>query len=136
MVGNQGIAVKIGFRGGLPYIDVTIVHGGKSLSLQNILLDTGSAGSVFLVDRLLSIGLQYEPNDVIHRIRGVGGAEFVFSKRVDHVQVGELEVSDFEIEVGAMNYGFQIEGILGMDFLTQVGAVIDLSNLEIRAAHG
>jgi hypothetical protein len=45
--------------------------------------------------------------------------------------LGELEVRDFEVEVGAMDYGFAIDGIVGMDWLTQVGAVIDLSRLEV-----
>ena len=33
-----------------------------------------------------------------------------------------------------MDYGFEIDGIIGMDFLTQVGAVIDLARLEVRLA--
>lgn len=69
---------------------------------------------------------------MVHRIRGVGGAEFVFAKKIDHLISDELRVSNFEIEVGAMDYGFEINGIVGMDFLTQVGAFIDLSNLEVR----
>jgi hypothetical protein len=48
--------------------------------------------------------------------------------------VGKLQVSDFDIEVGAMDYGFAIDGIIGTDFLLQVGAVIDLSRLEIHRA--
>jgi len=69
------------------------------------------------------VGLQYEANDPVQRIRGVRGAEFVFIKRVDRLSVGELQVSDFDIEVGAMDYGFAIDGIIGTDFLLQVGAV-------------
>jgi hypothetical protein len=30
-----------------------------------------------------------------------------------------------------MNYGFEINGIIGMDFLSQVNAVVDLAQLEI-----
>ena len=43
-------------------------------------------------------------------------------------------MNDFDIEVGAMDYGFAIDGIIGTDFLLQVGAVIDLSRLEIHRA--
>ena len=32
--------------------------------------------------------------------------EFVFEKRIDSLIVGDLRVSDFAIEVGAMKYGF------------------------------
>ena len=38
----------------------------------------------------------------------------------------------FEVEIGAMAYGFEIAGIIGMDFLAGVGAVIDLAQLEIH----
>ena len=95
------------------------------------MLDTGSAGTIFSTDKVLALGLQYEPDDIVHRIRGVGGAEFVFTKRIDRLAVDELQVTEFDIEVGAMDYGLEIDGIIGMDFLTQVGAVIDLARLEI-----
>ncbi len=42
----------------------------------------------------------------------------MFSKTIDRLSLGELTVADFEIEVGAMDYGFsfELEGIVGMDF--------------------
>jgi len=41
---------------------------------------------------------------------------------------------DFEIEVGAMEYGFPAQGILGLDFLLRAGALIDLDRLELHPA--
>ena len=41
-------------------------------------------------------------------------------------------LSNFRIEVGGMDYGFEINGILGMDFLTQVGAIINLREQQIE----
>lgn len=131
MAGHSWHPMKIRLEHGLPYITISIEFRGKQLALENVLLDTGSAGSVFAADKLLGIGLQYEPNDSIHRIRGVGGTEFVFTKSVDRLTLDKLEASHFEIEVGAMDYGFEIDGIVGMDFLVQVGALIDLARLEI-----
>lgn len=123
--------MKIRLRDGLPYVVVSIKHHDQQLTLENVLLDTGSAGTIFPTDKVLAIGLRYEADDIVHRIRGVGGAEFVFTKEVNFLSVGELQVSDFEIEVSAMDYGFEIDGIVGMDFLTKVGAVVDLAKLEI-----
>jgi hypothetical protein len=40
-------------------------------------------------------------------------------------------VEDFEVEVGEMDYGFEIGGILGMDFLRAARAIIDLGQLTI-----
>ncbi len=124
--------MNIRVRDGLPYVPATLMYRGRQLELENVLLDTGSAGTIFSTDKLLAIGLQYDADDMVRRIRGVGGAEFVFSKLVDRLSLGELQVNDFRIEVGGMDYGFDIDGIFGMDFLVQVGAVIDLSRLEVR----
>jgi hypothetical protein len=123
--------MKIRLHDGLPYITALCSYRDQQLSLENVLLDIGSGGTVFAIDKVLSIGLQYEADDVVHRIQGIGGAEFVFTKRVDRLGLGELQLDNFEIEIGAMDYGFPIDGIVDMDFLTQVGALIDLANLEL-----
>lgn len=82
---------------------------------------------------MLEIGITLEPDDTIFRIRGVGGSEFVFAKQVEHLQVGPLGVEGYTIEVGGLAYGLELDGILGLDFLLQEGAHIDLRRLEISA---
>jgi hypothetical protein len=126
--------MKIHLRDGLPYVTASLTYQGQQLSFRNVLLDTGSAGAIFSTDRVLTIGLMYEPDDRVQRIRGVGGTEFVFTKRVDSLAVGKLQVNNFQIEVGAMDYGFDIDGIIGIDFLIQVGAILDLAKLEMYPA--
>jgi hypothetical protein len=126
--------MKIRLQDELPFVAIVLAYRGQKLEFENVLLDTGSAGTIFSTDKLSQVGLQYEADDMVQRIRGVGGAEFVFSKRIDQLSVDTLGVADFEIEVGAMDYGFEIDGILGMDFLTKVGAKIDLANLVIEQA--
>jgi hypothetical protein len=123
--------MNLSIRYGLPFVNARIEYGGRVLELSNVLLDTGSAGTLFRVDQLSAISLSMEPEDMLHRIRGVGGTEFVFSKRVDALFVGGLRVSHFEIEVGALDYGFDLDGIVGMDFLMAVRARIDLGDLTI-----
>lgn len=126
--------MNIHLRNGLPFISATILYRGKRLTLKNVLLDTGSAGTVFSTDKVSPMGLTYELNDMIHSIRGVGSSEFVFTKTVEALKVDNLQIESLEVEIGAMDYGFEIDGIIGMDFLTQVGAVVDLSRMEIRSA--
>lgn len=126
--------MRIRIKDGLPYISATLIHHSQRVTLKNVLLDTGSAGSIFSTDKVAGIGLTYEPEDLVHRIRGVGGSEFVFTKRVDKLKVGELRVKGFEIEIGAMNYGFDMDGIIGVNFLTKVDALIDLGRKELRSA--
>ncbi len=78
-----------------------------SIQLYQTLLDTGSAGTLVSTDRLLEIGLQYEPNDPIYRIYGVGGSEFVFAKRIDQLTIGDLSLSHFEVEQGSADSRLQ-----------------------------
>lgn len=66
-----------------------------------------------------SIGIVAEEHDMIYRISGVGGSEFVYSKTVDSVRIGHLQTEDFALEIGAMNDGFDLDGIIGLDLLKQ-----------------
>lgn len=97
-----------------------------------MVVDTGSGGSVFSADEVANIGILPEHTDFLHRVRGVGGFEFVYSKRLESLAVGSLQADDFEIQVGALHYGFPLQGLIGMDFLVRTRAVIDLGALEIR----
>ncbi len=123
--------MKIQIQKGLPYINASLFYKKRQIHFNNVLLDTGSAGSVFSADKLLSIGLSLERRDSVHRIRGVGGAEFVFTKRVDSLTVDNFKVHNFKIEIGAMEYGIDIDGIIGMDFLLRAKATIDFKDLKI-----
>lgn len=125
--------MKIRLEGGLPFVTASLRFADREISLQRVILDTGSASSVFAADEVSRLGLLAEPQDVLRRIRGVGGSEFVFAKQLDALRLGELRVDAFEIQVGAMDYGFPLQGLLGLDFLRQAGAVIDLRELEVRS---
>ena len=56
----------------------------------------------------------------------------MLSKRLDSLSLGDLTHEDFPVQIGAMDYGFPIQGLIGLDFLMKAGAVIDLARLEIR----
>lgn len=96
-----------------------------------MLLDTGSAGTILAIDQVDALNLLPEPNDAIYQILGVGGSEYVFSKSVDVLSLGDTQVQDFTVEFGAMHYGIDLDGIIGLDFLLATGFVIDLMQLEI-----
>ena len=118
----------------LPFTSVTIAYRGKRLEIQNVLIDTGSATTILSADIVQSIQIIPEPDDTLYTIRGVGGSEVVFSRKVDQIEIGERRLKSFEIEIGAMEYGFEINGILGMDFLTKAKAIINLHELKIEFA--
>jgi hypothetical protein len=47
--------------------------------------------------------------------------------------MNDFEAIDFDIEVGAMDYGFEINGIVGMDFLVKGQFLINLAQLEANS---
>src|SRR5262245_23918536 len=124
--------MKIRLEHGLAYVEVVLTFRGRSLRLSDTILDTGSSSTIFSADRLLEIGVVPEFPDALHRLRGVGGIEYAFTKRLALLAVDDMQVPDFEIEVGAMDYGFPADGILGLDYLLRTGALIDLRRLELR----
>jgi len=118
----------------LPYITATLTFQGQNLTLRRVILDTGSAGTVFSIDELAKIGLLPEREDQLREIHGIGGTEYVFTKRIEKLAIGDLQVADFEIEVGAMEYFLELDGIIGLDFLLQTRAIVDFSRLEVYPA--
>lgn len=121
-------------RDNLPFLQVTIAYRNTPITIGNVLVDTGSASTILAADMVGSVGLMQASTDMLHAIGGIGGTEFVYSRQVDYIQVGNHRLSDFIVQVGGMDYGFEINGILGMDFLTQTGAIINLRKLEIEFA--
>ncbi len=116
----------------LPMITAVVAYLGAATEISNVLIDTGSATSIFNADEVAKVKLTPDPQDILFTIHGVGGSEAVFSRRVDYVQVGDYKLSNFQIEIGGMDYGFDILGILGMDFLAQSGAIINFDKQTIQ----
>ena len=116
----------------LPFVVVTVEYKGKAVDVPNVLVDTGSASTILAADNLIEIGIEPAADDTLHTIRGVGGVEVVYLRKVDFLRVGEVGIAGFEIEVGGMDYGFEIRGILGMDFLRNVGAIINLNEMRLE----
>lgn len=126
--------MQFALRDNLPFTTAVVGYRGKVVEVQDVLIDTGSGGTVLSADIVSMIEIMPEAEDILHTIHGVGGSEVVFTRKIDYLKVGEHRLGDFEIEVSGMDYGFKINGILGMDFLIGAGAIIDLREMNIYFA--
>ncbi|MBE1553913.1 hypothetical protein [Sporosarcina limicola] len=182
--------ININEISGLPFVQVTVIFKGRSLHLNRVLIDTGSARTIFNVNSgstpkhvldfsttetlslhsskigcllLLStvestkyryflysfscqeqtlvlslnsleeINIRPEANDVTHTIYGIGGTEFVYSKHIDQIYLTrDISISNFLVELGSMDYGLEIDGIIGYDFMKEIGVVIDLHKMNMH----
>ena len=116
---------------GLPFIELEVTFRGKKLKLDNVLLDTGSAGTIFNANVVENIGVMPEKYDTVDTIRGIGGVEYVYVKNFDLIQFNEISQKDFEDEIGNMDYGMTIDGILGFDFICSAKLVIDTNKMLV-----
>lgn len=123
--------VQLELYDNLPFTTVKVTYNGSEIEVTNVLVDTGSATTVLAAEIVASIGIVPEPADILFTIRGVGGTEVVFLRRLESLAVGDKLVYGPEVEIGGMDYGFPINGILGMDFLVQAGTIIDLRSLQL-----
>jgi hypothetical protein len=126
--------MQLSLKDNLPFTTVAVGYQGIASDIPNILIDTGSATTILAADAVALIQIAPSPQDTLYAICGVGGSEVVFSRRIDYVQLGDFRIPDFEVEIGGMDYGFEINGILGMDFLTRAGAIINLHEMKIEFA--
>jgi len=119
----------IHLQNGLPFVEVDIFYRQQKLRLPNVLIDTGSASTILKLDLVEEIGLTAETNDVIGTISGVGGSEFVFFKTLDALEINGFRVENIQVDIGVMDYGIELDGIIGMDILLKAKGVIDLNEL-------
>lgn len=131
MDGSAGVAMKFKLNHGLPFVEMTFSHHGAKRTVANMLIDTGSAATLLSAEVALELGLEPEITDVIRTMRGIGGEEFVYEKKIESLMLEDTIVPQFTIQIGAMDYGMNMNGILGTDFLLAIGAVLDLKKREI-----
>ncbi len=84
---------------GLLLTTIELTYKGQALLLERVLVDTGSGGTIISADLAESIGIIAEEDDMIYRISGVGGSEFVFTKKVDSIKIGQTETSNFPLKI-------------------------------------
>ena len=113
--------MQLTLRHDLAFVTATLTYRGTTVSVPDLLVDTGAASTVLNADLAADTGVFLEPSDRLRTLRGVGGREYVFVRRVDRLAIGDHGLDDFEIG-----------GILGMDFLRTAGAVVDLDRLTIE----
>src|SRR2546428_130805 len=60
------------------FTSATLSYRGQQITLQRILIDTGSESTAFRVDAVEPIGIRPQLDDQVQIVRGVGGREVVF----------------------------------------------------------
>ncbi|MCD1260784.1 hypothetical protein B5M42_018445 [Paenibacillus athensensis] len=57
----------------------------------------------------------------------------VFTKWFDSVILGDWSVNECKVEIGALDYGIDIDGILGFDFIQSAKLIINTNKMQVYA---
>lgn len=124
--------MNIQLKDGLLFTSIEISYKGISKVIENIVIDTGAAETIISPDIVEDIGIVADFNDSINSFYGVGGSlHSFFSKEVDEISIGKVKMTDIKLDFGVIDPKGYINGLLGLDLLIKLGAILDLKRLEI-----
>lgn len=106
-------------------MSVQLVVDGTTIKFDNALIDTGAASSLFNIEKVFEHGFTIQDTDIICEMVGIGGSEQVIQRSIDSILVANRLVDSPAIQFGKMDYGFEIDGIVGSDVLREISVVID-----------
>ena len=123
----------IGIHGGLPFVTLDVSQGGATVTLQNRLLATGCSRTIFATDSVSGVGVVPDADAGLRRMVGSDGVERVVEAQADAVIMDGIRVENITVQLGTLDYGVAMDGIVGLDLLRATRATIDLDMLELRA---
>jgi predicted aspartyl protease len=123
--------MKIDLVDGLLQTSITINYKGQVLTIDKLVIDTGASHTLLSADAVADIGVYFETGDEIVSAFGIGGEESCFRKEFDAVTLGDFQIDDFKLDVGALHEKLEINGLLGLDLLMAAKVVLDLSELTM-----
>lgn len=125
--------MKIEFRDGLLFTSLEIKYKGRSKVIDNIVIDTGAAGSIISPDAVDDIGIYAEMGDRLIEYYGIGGSTHnAFVKNIDEIRLEDKSLESISMDFGIIDTRGKINWLLGLDILLEIGAIIDLRNLIIK----
>jgi predicted aspartyl protease len=123
--------MKIDYDGQLLTIDISVCYQGRTLQINDIIIDTGSSHTVFSPDVLEEIGVTYENGDPVYEAYGVGGTVPFYTKVMDQIVIDAFTIEAVEIDVGILPKSHK--ELLGLDILRTYGFIVDMEKMELHS---
>ena len=105
--------------------DITISFRGKKV-LKNVVIDTGAAQSIINSLAVEDINISPEYIGEISTTYGIGGEMVFFPKVIDCFIIADTEFKNIEMDFGEIDSKGELMGLIGMDLLEKLRAVIDV----------
>jgi predicted aspartyl protease len=95
--------------------------------LKNVLIDTGSATTLINADYILLDG-----NEKIKNAQGIGGHERILVKKFESLKLNDITLKNVSLSIGDMDYGIDIDLLIGLDMLKTLNANINIKNMILE----
>src|SRR3989339_406889 len=106
--------------------DIVINFRGKEKLLKNVVIDTGAAQSIINSVSVESIDILAEYFGELSTTWGIGGEMAFFTKTIDSIKIADIEFTMLEIDFGEIDSKGELTGLIGIDLLEKMRAVIDI----------
>lgn len=122
--------MKLQYKDGLLFTSIRINYNGMTVELNNVVVDTGASYCIIEPSAIEDLEIILTKEDEVETFYGVNGFFNYVRRTVDNITIGNTSIGNVNIYIGSV--GEDIDGLLGLDVLKSSGAIIDLSNMEIR----
>lgn len=98
------MSVKIQLKNGLLYTSIKLSHEGKSITVNDVIIDTGAFHTIISPDFLEELQAEFTDDDILIEAYGYGGASsYAVRKRIDNIECEDIKLSDFKIDFGEID---------------------------------
>lgn len=119
--------IKLRYYKNLLFCSLDLIIGNQPLHLKNVLIDTGSATTVINADYVLLDG-----TEIVNQVRGVGGFEQILTKNYSTLNINGYLLNNTCMSIGDMDYGIDMDLLLGLDMLKALNADISIKNMSLE----
>lgn len=125
--------MKIQMQNGLPIVSLTLKHNQQAIHLSNVLFDTGCAATLFDTDLLSQVGIHIDfINGKAKKMYGVDGtSEICYEQVVPHLEIENIDLASFPVQLGSVQEPYGFDGILGIDFMIKAKLKADFETMQI-----
>ena len=119
--------IKLRYQNYLLFCSLDLKINNQNLHLENVLIDTGSATTLINADYILLDG-----NEKIKNAQGIGGYEKILVKNFETLKLNDISLKNICLSIGDMDYGIDIDLLIGLDILKILNANINVKNMTLE----
>ena len=119
--------MEIYYFDGLLCTSIKVTFNGNTTIIDNVVIDTGAVESILSSNIVRNIGIKINVSDKTAVTRGAGGSKMrFFYKIIDEIEIGNIVFKNIKLDFGNIDPSGEINGLIGLDLLKLLHAVIDI----------